>query len=693
MIEVRRAQAELGVEVELVLLDATHAQIAAAIGTPALRTRDLRPAEHRIIAGEALHGGPSGAAALVEASGTSWLALATSAAIPQEDLASLAVAASNVEAAISAPSEPTPACNINAAAILDALLDVVVAVSPDFLIEYCNPAVVALLGWTPGELVGTPAMDLVHPDDLDHAVGALDRLQHGQTIHRISLRLRDASGGWVDTAVTGLDYTNNDDALNTVLLSIRHADAPTETDAVQRELTRQSRTDQLTGLANRRALRSHLEATRAVNDAVSVFLLDLDQFKAINDMYGHRTGDLVLKEAARRIRANSDDDDFVARIGGDEFVVVKSNPTAATWDPNQVAGDLRAALAEPFRVDHAQLHLNASIGVAHQEIATKVFVQARSDKDTDSALRDLEDVLDGGRLVRDADIALADAKSRGRDRVVIYNDALRTRAEEVQHQRDAFRAALEAKQVINYYQPIVRADGTPVGAEALARFVDPHGRIVEPAEFIDAITGTTLITKLDQQAFSTSCGTVTELRERFPSLDLWASCNFSAQSIAQSDFAESVLDGLSDHGLDGGAIQIEVTETAAFSAGASSIVAFQTLRQHGVRIALDDFGTGYSSLAHLQDLPLSTVKIDRTFVQALHQPGPPRTIASAVRELAASLGYSVIAEGIETVAQMRAATELGITDLQGWHFARPMSAADLTAYLATVTSPSDPDAP
>ncbi len=228
-----------------------------------------------------------------------------------------------------------------------------------------------------------------------------------------------------------------------------------------------------------------------------------------------------------------------------------------------------------------------------------------------------------------------------------------------------------------HYQPIVDADGRVVGVEALARCRDTYGQMIEPAGFLDAIDGTNLIVRLDHAGFEQTCDLAATLAADPATSNLYVSANFSAMTIAQNGFAAAVKATIARSGAPATSLCVEVTETAAFDAGQSSIDRLRELHLAGVRIALDDFGTAYSSLSHLRDLPLSSVKIDRTFTMALSQTGPERAIASAVKELAESLGLNVVAEGAETEADRQAVSEIGVTSMQGWLFDRALTSADL----------------
>jgi len=430
-----------------------------------------------------------------------------------------------------------------------------------------------------------------------------------------------------------------------------------------RELRRRARHDQLTGLANRRYLQERLRMLEASTQkhTLAALFVDIDRFKNVNDVHGHNVGDGVLRATAERLAYQIRDIDILARPGGDEFLVVVVDPhdeQAAI----EVAERIRTALARPFEVNGLRLHLTASVGVAMHE----------------------ENNFDDESIMQRADIALYAAKERGRDRVEVFNQTLATVVEEEQRQRDLVRQALDDRRLTMRYQPIVDSAGVPIGFEALARCVTPDGQVVGPGEFLEAIDGTNLMVRLDHEGFAQSCALAATLAANPATKYLYVAANFSAMTIAQSSFASQILQAIEDSGAPPNSLCVEVTETAAFEAGERSVSALGDLHHAGVRIALDDFGTGYSSLSHLRDLPLSTVKIDRSFTRALTEAGAEWAIAGAVKDLAESLGFDVVAEGVETDKERAAVRELGVEMMQGWHFAHAMEADRILGLFGSV---------
>jgi len=426
------------------------------------------------------------------------------------------------------------------------------------------------------------------------------------------------------------------------------------------ELRNRERHDQLTGLANRSYLAERLQslAVEEPGTEVAACYVGIDNFKNVNDIHGHRVGDAVLQASAARLRREIGETDILTRPGGDEFLVIILNPESERTTID-LAERVRSVFHRPFDVESVRLHLTASVGVAFQD----------------------QGKIDDERLLQHADIALYAAKDRGRDRVEIFDQDLATVVLHEQAQRNMVREALDNNRVEMHFQPIVNSEGETIGAEALARCLDENGSVIAPAGFMEAIDGTNLMVRLDREGFNQTCQLASILTQNPATENMWVASNFSATTLAQRDFADVVLATMNRNGVNPSSICIEVTETAAFEPGEASLNALTGLHEAGLRIALDDFGTGYSSLSHLRDLPLTTVKIDRSFTSELHKHGAERAIASAVKDIAESLGFGVVAEGVETAEDREAVEAIGVESMQGWYFAKALPRAELLSGL------------
>ncbi|MFC7850932.1 putative bifunctional diguanylate cyclase/phosphodiesterase [Arthrobacter sp. NPDC057388] len=409
--------------------------------------------------------------------------------------------------------------------------------------------------------------------------------------------------------------------------------------------------DPLTGLANRKLF--HDQLSEALNGglsaAVDILLLDLDDFKEVNDILGHAAGDQMLVEVARRLRACVRPDDTVARLGGDEFVVLLTGAT----DADAVAERIVHSLNVPVRIEGAMLRPSLSLGIA--------------------SLR--EDAVAASELLRRADVAMYAAKAAGKNRYMRFRPEMMTALVQRTDMEAGLRLAVDNGGISVSYQPVVSPRlGEVVQFEALARW-ERDGRNVPPSQFIPTAERSGLISTIGLQM----------MRESFIQLGPWLSggtgrslaVNVSGVQLRDCDFAGSVLGMADAHGMDLRQLVLEVTESVFFDADDHVISQLTSLRGAGVRVALDDFGTGYSSLGRLQDLPVDAVKIDQSFVSMIRTGAEKLPILSSMINMAHSLGLSVTAEGIETSEQAAYLTALHCDAMQGFLFSVPESEAGL----------------
>jgi diguanylate cyclase (GGDEF)-like protein/PAS domain S-box-containing protein len=407
--------------------------------------------------------------------------------------------------------------------------------------------------------------------------------------------------------------------------------------------------DALTGLANRLALGAHLASqiaqARDEGAGFVVMRLDLDGFRALNDESGHAVGDAVLIEAARRLRARAGDV-FLARIGGDEFMLV-SRCGAAEGEAAAMGERVRAAFAPEFRVGDGRHLVSVSAGCA----------------------RFPQDGEDETRLVACANAALHLAKGEGPGAIRMFDLAEQAREQERLAFRRNLREAIEAGEIKLHYQPLFRADGTAAGFEALARWRDPVRGVVSPATFIPAAEEAGLIAALDAHVLSSACREAATWAE-----PLRISVNISAIEFQSGDLVGRVEAVLAETGLDPERLELEITEGVMVTDADRAMATFAKLRALGVRIALDDFGTGYSSLSYLHRFPLTTLKIDRSFVAKLGVTLESVAITRAVIQLGHALGIEVVAEGVETPEQLDFLIQEGCDLTQGFLLGRPLEA-------------------
>ena len=419
--------------------------------------------------------------------------------------------------------------------------------------------------------------------------------------------------------------------------------------------------DSLTSLPNRTAFTERLDA--ALSDAaqtVSVLFVDLDNFKTINDSYGHAVGDGALRAAAARMTECSRHGDVLARLGGDEFAIIVrgSDASGAT-----LAARIGAGLMDPVVVDGVTLHVRASIGVADTT-------------QTGSRL--------GSHLLRCADLAMYMAKSTGKSNIVVYDaeldEAVRTRAELAA----SLGPALLDGQFEVHYQPVVEGDGgAVVGAEALLRWDHPEQGSVSPASFVPLAEETGDILAIGDWVLETATRQMAEWNASRPDLpQLTIAVNFSPVQISRRDFVASVTATLARTGLPARCLVAEVTEGLRLLDWKGSCAKLQELRDLGVLVAIDDFGTGYSSLSYLAELPADIIKIDRSFVRDLHADSGTLFLVNAIVDVATSLGLDVIAEGVERADQQALLSKLGCARAQGFLYSKAVPWDTFGALLA-----------
>jgi diguanylate cyclase (GGDEF)-like protein/PAS domain S-box-containing protein len=527
--------------------------------------------------------------------------------------------------------------------------DVVTVNDIDGTITYMSGGSQRMFGRKPGQRRGANILELVHPDDKARVTAVFQEV--AATPHASQLfqmRFPHADGSWRSVEVL-ISNLLDEPSVQGIVCNTRDI---TEMRLLQEKLHHDAHHDALTGLANRALL--HERLTRQLADGITVVLVDLDDFKIVNDSLGHAVGDDLLVTVADRMRNTVRPEDTVARLGGDEFALLLTDDD--TISTELILSRIIEALSEPVTVAGNVLTVKASFGIA----------ESRPD---DTA----------GDLVRRADIAMYQAKEDGAGRWRYYESGMTVRGGDTCELAVELRRALDQDELRLFYQPMVTLpSGELTGVEALVRWEHPDLGLLAPDQFIPVAETSGLIVPLGSWVLREACRQAVEWdRVHADGAPNTISVNMSARQLVLPGCADDVARALRSSGLSADRLIIEITESTALGGGAT-VSNLRQIRNLGVRVALDDFGTGLSTLSLLASTPIDQIKLDRSFAPA---PGA-EVMATAVVQLARLLGVEAVAEGVETAAQADQLHALGYEHAQGFLFARPMSPGDLTAALA-----------
>jgi diguanylate cyclase (GGDEF)-like protein len=463
---------------------------------------------------------------------------------------------------------------------------------------------------------------------------------------------RDGSLVWVhDEARTIVGPLGEPVALQGYLLDV------TARKEAEEQLRHQAYHDHLTGLPNRTLFKQRVEdsITRS-EQGVAVLILDVDDFKAVNDRFGHMDADAVLRDIGSRLRVALPPTVTVARIGGDEFAVLVESDDPGR-DATKAAQSVSDALRAPVQMAGVEIFVTASVGVA------------------------VGGDVDG--LFRQADLAMYHAKATGKAQAVVYDRSLDDDLGERLSLLGELRRARIDREFVLHYQPVVDLEtGDVVGAEALLRWQHPTRGIVAPGDFIPIAEESGLIVPLGRWVLREACRQLARWRaEETSARALQISVNVSARQLQAADFVDDVREALAGAGLEPRALVLEVTEASVVHDPARATRMLDALRAMGVGLVLDDFGTGYSSLAMLDALPFDGMKLDRSSVMRIGASGGAVPLVRAIVDLGRALGLSLVAEGIENEHQLAELRRLGVREGQGFRFARPLPATDFQLLL------------
>jgi len=554
------------------------------------------------------------------------------------------------------------------ASLLDKARDAIIVRDLQHRVIYWNHSAERLYGWRSAEVLGRNVSELLYrdPSIFHHAMQATLREGEwgGEIVQydREGRRL-EVEGRWT--------LVRTDDGEPEAVLAMNTDIAQRK--ASEREIQRLAFFDALTGLPNRLQLMQHME--RALLGQAregggggpdphgALLFIDLDNFKTLNDTLGHDMGDQLLQQVAERLRGCTHADDLIARIGGDEFVVLQRYPDITQLRPVAQAlslgEELLAVLAAPYTLGDYQARSTPSIGIAvFGDLPTSV-----------------------GELLKQADMAMYQAKMAGRNTLRFFDPTMeQALAERTQLEAD-LREALAQGQFHLAYQPVMDSAGHVRGVEALTRWQHPGRDGVSPAVFIPLAEETGLILPLGRWVLHTACAVLAQWQREPRLAHLTMAVNVSSRQFRNAGFVDEVLRTLADTGAPARQLKLEITESLLVEDMQATIATMQALCAHGVGFSLDDFGTGYSSLAYLKRMPLAQLKIDQSFVRDLLTDPNDAAIVKTIIALASSLGLEAIAEGVETHDQHHWLGKAGCSGYQGYHFSRPLPLAQLEGWL------------
>lgn len=526
-----------------------------------------------------------------------------------------------------------------------------------------NLALTEILGFSKEEFLATDFQALIHPDDLGNTLVKVHEMLSGKTSnYQMEQRYihKDGHTVWASWSVSAASDTK----LEQPNLIFQLQDITAKKHA-EEKLQHEATHDALTGLPNRpvfmKRLGEALEKTRQlVGYKVTVLFIDLDRFKYVNDSLGHLIGDELLKEIGVRLRDCMRPSDLVARLGGDEFTILVEGKFDIS-EVARIAERIQQKFSMPFNLRGHEVYSSASIGILHA-----------SEKHLTS-----EDVM------RDADTAMYQAKRAGKARHEVFDEKMHSAAKEILQLETDLRRAVERECIEVVYQPIYSLENDEIECfESLARWVHPELGEIKPSKFITLAEEIGLINRVCEQVLRKACQEIGSLQSRVTDERKYAvSINLSCRQFSQNTLVQSIENILDETGFPPHNLKLEITESVFFEHQDRAVVMLNQLRENGTDINIDDFGTGYSNLGYLMKLPISALKIDRSFVSMIDSEGRNDEIVRSIITLSRNLGLKVIAEGVETQSQLEALKRLNCESAQGYYFAAPMTFDALKEFL------------
>jgi len=543
-------------------------------------------------------------------------------------------------------------------ALTEQSTDIILITDPSGQIKYASPSVHAVLALHGDSAVGTNMIDLIHPDDVTKTMGTgPPSASYGQN-PMVEFRLRHADGRWIyfECVVRNLIQHKN------IAGIVYNARDITERTHAQEQLRFNATHDALTGLPDRALFLGRLQSVvdrmkRHPHEAAAVLFIDIDDFKVVNDCYGHAIGDVLIKEVSNRLRACMRSDGTIARMGGDEFTVLVEDVTDPS-DAIRVAERIQSSFERPFILEGLEVFKSTSIGIALTSPETSAEA-----------------------VLQNADIAMYRAKDQGKARSELFDRTMHEQVMNRLHIEAKLRYALENEELALHYQPIVAIDtGAVQGFEALLRWQPSGSNSIPPNIFVPVAEQCGLIVPISVWVLKTACLEAASWRQRYPAdPPLYVGINISSRHFSHAGFIGHVKDALQESAVDPQCITIELTESLAMNDVAATGQAMAQLRTLGVKLSIDDFGTGYSSLSYLRRFPVDTLKIDQSFVKTMDAEN--YAIVKTIVGLARNLELKVVGEGVETPNQHQLLALAGCGSAQGYLFAEPMPAKSIGVFI------------
>ena len=546
--------------------------------------------------------------------------------------------------------------------------DVIILVDDGATITFVSPSASRVLRYDPRALVGKSLFDLIDADDRARAESFFREATLARGVSApAEWRFQQPDGAPLHAEVIATNLLG-DPIVSGIVLNTRDV---SERKRFEQQLLHQAFHDPLTGLANRALFRDRvdhaLKLAKRQRHAITVLFLDLDDFKKVNDSFGHGEGDKLLVLAAERFRSCARAADTVARLGGDEFAILIEDSTGPE-EQQALIERLTSSMAQPFMLSGNEVFVTASVGIAAASAGESV-----------------------SEVLRNADTAMYAAKRAGKGRFEAYASQM---SSDVRHRLElerALRRALEKGELVLHYQPIISLrTGTMTGVEALVRWDHPQFGHLLPQHFIPLAEETGLITQVGSWVLHEACRQVGRWRREHPALQLTVAVNISGRELHEHNIVEDVRVALEETRIDPDALVLEITESVLMQETPMVLERLRQLKALGVQLAIDDFGTGYSSLSYLQRFPIDILKIAKPFIEELGAGPDKSALARAIIGLGDTLKLRTIAEGIETPAQVAALLELGCNMGQGYHFSTALTATQLEQALEERTFPTRP---